>query len=513
MLMGTAQVFTIAGGTAPYVASSSNTAVAVANVLNGNNLSIAGISAGGPAQVVVFDSTGKSVTVTVTVGVAGGSAALYTTAPVAVTISTVGMRSYSLGGGVGPYSAVSSNDSVASVSVAGSALTINGLAAGTATVMVRDAGNATVSIAVTVGAAHAMFTTAPAALTLAIGAAPIYTISAGAPPYVTSSSNTNVATAMVNGTNLTINAVAAGSANIIVLDSTGALATIAVSVGAGSHVAIFSTAPGALTIATGAMPSYAIGGGTAPYTATSSNTSVVTASVSGTTLNLAGLAAGTANVVVRDAVGDIAGPFAATTTTSVTVTPVATTPLGVLPNGSTANVGDILNFRISGGSPVYAVTVNNPSIATVTQTGNSFTAKLLNVGATTVAIVDQLGQTTTLNLSVTNPSSLMRLSPSALQVGEDNAAPIALSIYGGTAPYTAYTSDLQLSSVAVSGTQYTVSTGVSGTRCVNVFDPLGAYLYYGTYDITLTVVDSLGASATSTFTIKDNGKGLSASGC
>jgi hypothetical protein len=58
-----------------------------------------------------------------------------------------------------------------------------------------------------------------------------------------------------------------------------------------------------------------------------------------------------------------------------------------------------------------------------------------------------------------------------------------------------------------------VSTGVSGTRCVNVFDPLGAYLYYGTYDITLTVVDSLGASATSTFTIKDNGKGLSASGC
>ena len=88
-------------------------------------------------------------------------------------------------------------------------------------------------------------------------------------------------------------------------------------------------------------------------------------------------------------------------------------------------------------------------------------------------------------------------------VGENSTAPIALNIYGGIAPYTAYTSDLVLSSVSITGTTaaptLTVGLGTGGNRCIV---PVTAF---GTYDVTVTVVDNLGASATSIITIKDNG--------
>jgi len=91
----------------------------------------------------------------------------------------------------------------------------------------------------------------------------------------------------------------------------------------------------------------------------------------------------------------------------------------------------------------------------------------------------------------------LALSPSALTIGETYASPIALNIQHGTGPYKAFTSDLVLSSVSVTGSTLTVGLGTQGNRCIT---PSAAY---GTYDITITVVDALGASAVSTLTIKD----------
>ena len=56
----------------------------------------------------------------------------------------------------------------------------------------------------------------------------------------------------------------------------------------------------------------------------------------------------------------------------------AQTPVDVLPGDSTGAVGDTLSFNISGGTSPFTILNNNPSIATVTQNGGSFTAKLLN---------------------------------------------------------------------------------------------------------------------------------------
>jgi hypothetical protein len=423
---------------------------------------------------------------------------------------------------------------VASASLVGSTLTVNGLTGGSATITVRDSLNATVTINVTVGSGAALFTSAPSAVTLAIGATPSYTIGGGAPitgvgtlPYVTSSSNAAVVTSAVtlvgSTPTLTLTGVASGSAVVNVLDSTGSIVSINVTVGSGGGggSALFTTAPSPLTIGTGAASTYMVSGGTGPYSANSSNPAVATSSVSGGTLTINSVANGLANIVVTDSLG-------ARVTIEITVTATATTPLLVTPSAASANVGDILNFSVSGASPPYNISVNNVSVACVSgtasscssggttsvgATGESFYATMLNVGATTVAITDFLGQTSTLNLTVNATATTLRLSPSALMVGEDEVRTIVLNVYGGTAPYTAYTSDLVLSNASVTGNVFSTGLGSRGSRCINPVDSSGVYIVNGTFDVTLTVVDSLGASATSTLTIKDNGKGLSANGC
>jgi hypothetical protein len=221
-------------------------------------------------------------------------------------------------------------------------------------------------------------------------------------------------------------------------------------------------------------------------------------------LKINGIAAGAASVVVTDAVG-------ATKTITVSVSATTSSPLVVTPSTTTASLGDVLSFGISGGSQTYTVAVNNTNIATATlnsatASGGTFLMTLLKVGGSTVAVTDSLGQTVTLNLTVNAAASTLRLSPSALTVGEDFPGSIELSIYGGPsgADYKAYTSDLVLSSVPVtvvagSPAKLMVGLGTQGNRCIA--RPTVAPF---SYDVTVTVVDILGASATSVITIQDN---------
>ena len=84
---------------------------------------------------------------------------------------------------------------------------------------------------------------------------------------------------------------------------------------------------------------------------------------------------------------------------------------------------------------------------------------------------------------------------------------MTLTVFGGTPPYRAITSDFTLSNVAVSGNEFTIGLGTRGNRCINPVDAAGVYIPRGAFDVLLTVVDSGGAFATSTMTIRDNGTG------
>jgi hypothetical protein len=494
-------IYSMGGGSQVYSVSSSDINIATVGQM-GREFVITG-RAGGKAVIVAKDTLGKEVKIDVVVGTADS---LFSTAASSINIAVGAANSYKVGGGTTVYNVGSSNLSIATAVINGNDLIITGVAAGKATIIVRDTTSGSLSIDVTVGTGDVipLFTTAGSDIVVAPNAIPSYKISGGRAPYSVSSSNTNVATANVSGNTLNIVGVIAGSAKILVKDALGITITINIVVGTGAPVSLFTTAPATLTLGIADIASYTISGGTAPYTVTSNNPNVVTVSLLGETFNITGVKAGAAQVSVKDSIGGVVQ-------VAVTISATASITLEVLPGDVTGSVGDTLNFKLSGGSPSFTVTNNNPSIATVTPTtlgdGGIFTAKLLNVGSTDVSVVDAQGQVKKIKITATAASSLLRLSPSSFTVGEDYSNVIALSIFGGTGPYIALTSDLVISSATISGSTLNVGLGSQSSRCIRPIDASGTFQIGGTYLVTLTVIDNFGASATSTMTIKDNSKG------
>lgn len=494
-------IYSMGGGSQVYSVSSSDINVATVGQM-GRQFVITGRS-GGKATVVAKDTLGKEVKIDVVVGT---SDSLFSTAASSINIAVGAANSYKIGGGSTVYNVGSSNTSIATAVINGNDLIISGISLGKATIVVRDTTNGSLNIEVTVGTGDivSLFTTAASDIVVAPNATPTYKISGGRAPYTVSSSNVSVATASVSGNTLNITGVIAGSAKILVKDDLGTTVTINIVVGTGTQVALFTTAPSSLALGVGDAASYTISGGSAPYSVASSNPSVAAVSLVGTTFNITGSKAGVAQISIRDSLG-------ASVQVSATITATSSATLEVLPGSVSGSVGDTLSFKISGGAPTFTVTNNNPSIATVTPTslgdGGVFTAKLLNVGNTTVSVVDAQGQVKTITITATGASSILRLSPASFTVGEDYNSIIALSIFGGTGPYTALTSDLVMSSATISGTTLNVGLGSQTSRCIRIVDTGGVVQNGGTYSVTLTVIDSLGASATSTMTIKDNSKG------
>ena len=497
--VGTSPVYSVGGGTGPYTASSSNTSVATTSFL-GNALTINGTAAG-TANVVVRDSAGASTSVEVKVQL---STPLFTTAA-GVTVSVGSAPGYAVGGGIGPYTATSSNSSVAAVSLVGSTLTITGIAAGSTNIVVRDSSGATTTAAVTVQPVSniALFTTAAGGVTVTLGATsiPSYTVGGGAGPYTATSSNTSVAAVLLSGNLLTVTGVAPGSVNILVRDSVGATITVPVTVQPAGNLPLFTTVPASgVTVAVGPTSSqtYNVGGGSGSgYLATSTNTGVVTVELANiapgaAVLKLTGVAVGSANVVVRDSLGGLV---------NVSVT-VGTIPLAVTPNNATAIVQDVLKATVTGGTPPYKPqpSVGNTIVASasiIDPVTNEFTITLLQSGITTVTVFDNNNQSVafTVTSSAPTPGTRVRLSPSAVTVSESDTKAIEFTVFGA-APgvVNVFSSDVTKLTASITGNLVTVNTVSGGNRCVSADLP-----------VTITVIDSIRANATATITIKDNG--------
>lgn len=503
--------FSIGGGIGPYQVSSSNKNVATVSLV-GNTVSVKGV-AKGFAQIMVFDSTGFSVNTTVVVDPTGTATALYVAAANAVAMVPGAKASYVVGGGTPAYVATSSNVNVATAEISNGNLVVTAVSSGNAQVLVFDVTGVSVSIAFTVGTgggnSSALYTTAGTGVVMAKASSGTYVIGGGKPPYKASSSNSGVVTvpATISGTELTISSIAVGSAQVSVFDATGASVSFSVTVSSGDGgTSLFTTAGNNLTLSVGSPGNYLVGGGVAPYSSTSSNASVATATVTGgTALKISPVSAGNTQVTVYDSSGN-------SVTVTVAVVATATGVIVVQPDGASGNVGDALKFLVSGGTPPYAITVNNTSIAsvapaTLASSGESFTATLLNVGSTIVTINDAAGQVKAITLNVSQINTILRLSPNAILVGEDSTNVINLNIFGGAGPYRAFTSDQTLSSVSVNGSVLSIGLGTNANRCINPVDSSGVRVPNGTFDVTITVLDNLGASATSILTIKDNGRG------
>jgi hypothetical protein len=490
--LASAPSYAVGGGTGPYTATSSNTSVATVS-LTGSDLTISGVASGN-ATLVLRDSNGAVVNVAVTVVPATGTLALFTTAPNNITVAIGAASSYSVGGGTGPYTATSSNTSVATVSLTGSDLTISGLTTGTANIVIRDSKGAVVTVAVTVPAAGtlALFTTAPPAITVAIGAVPRYSVGGGTGPYTATSSNSSVSTVSLTGSDLTISGLTTGTANIVIRDSRGAVVNVAVTVPAAGTLALFTTAPSAVTIAIGAAPTYSVGGGTGPYTSTSNNARIATTTLQGNNLTITGVAVGSATISVRDSAG---------TVVNVNAT-IGAAPLGITPNSATGIINDRLVATITGGTAPFTVSVGNRLVASASVSGNQLEITLIQVGQTVVTVLDANNQSIPYNLTVNAATPGIRLSPTPLTVSELDNAPISLTVFGAAndaAGANVFSSDISKLIASISGTTVTLATPAGGNRCIPGTAPTGPDL-----NVTITVVDSTRASGSATVTIKNS---------
>ena len=496
---GTSAVYTIGGGSQIYAVTTSDKRIATVGQTISSEFIITG-QAGGKAVVTIKDTNGKEIKIDVVVGTVD---ALYSTAASDVTVEVGGANSYKVGGGTTSYSVGSSNVGVARASIIGNDLVITGVSTGKATLIVRDSTTGSLTINVTVGGGTPLplFTSSLSDIVIAPSTSSTFTIGGGRAPYSASSSNTSVATASVASSTLTISGVAVGNAKVNVQDAAGTIVVINITVGSGTVIPLFTTAPGSVTLVSGSSATYAVGGGTAPYSVNSSNLSVATVTANGSSYTVTGKIAGTAELVIRDSLG-------ASTPVNLTVSSTGSIALNVLPGDSTGAVGDNLNFRISGGSGPFVVNNNNPSVAAIEQTGETFTAKLLNVGSTTVTVIDSQNVSKQVVVTANASNSLLRISPSSLEIGENNTSSFNMEVKGGTPPYRVFTGDLVMSSVSVSGSIITVGLGTQGSRCIHPVDDSGTYQRGSLYEVTLTVLDKLGSAATSKMQIRDNSKGI-----
>ncbi|MFZ6769106.1 beta strand repeat-containing protein [Undibacterium sp. Di26W] len=392
--------------------------------------------------------------------------ALFTTAPSALVIAPNETRTYNIGGGVPSYTATS-NSSAVTVTVSGTTLTIKGGAGGKATVAVKDGAGATVSIDVTIGSGVDLFTSAPSSgIVVGVGeGSATYTIGGGSLVYSATSNNTSIAVVTLNNNAFIVTGVSGGKTTVTIKDSVGALVEIPIVVG--SVDPLFTTAAGSINVGVGAAATYKVGGGNGPYSVGSSNNAVGTASISGTTLTITGASVGTTSVIVRDAsIG----------TVTINVTVGSTAPLFTsAPAALTVGIGTSSpTFTIGGGSQIYSASSGNTQIATVGINGNKFVISGVTPGSTIVTIKDSLGAPVNIAVTVGSGATFYTTAPTLLTLAVGGSNTYVLG--GGSAPFTATSSNTSVVTASVSGTNVVINGIIPGSANVILREAGGGIL-------------------------------------
>lgn len=522
VLPATAQVRTgatmqlaLAGGSGSYVVSSDNPGVATATA-SGVVVVVTGGQLPGDAVITIRDQSDTSKVVSLPVKVIANATPgvpAVTTSPQTLSLASTASADVLIGGGSGKFDVATSNSQIATATLTGKVLHVTaGSIPGTATITIRDQADptrlATVSVTVSNGAASGV-AASPRAVSIPFSASADVLLSGGSGKFDFAVANTGIATAALTGNTMRITAGStAGSTTVTVRDQADQSKTVVINVTvSGGAVGALVASPPNLAIQSGAAADVLLSGGSGKYDFATNNSAVATAALNGNKLTVtAGITTGNATVTVRDQT-DAARVVVIPVT--VTTGPAPVQPMTASPSAATGSVQETLQFLLQNGTAPYSVVVANPSIATVMLpvVANLINVELKQAGQTTLVVTDANGQT--LNIQVTAnqaQQASLRFAPSAFEIGEDSLQPVTLTVFGGTPPYRAVTSDLLLSSVQVNNNEYTVGLGSNGKRCITPVDILGNYIPSGSYPVTLTVVDSGGAFATSVMTIRDNGR-------
>lgn len=525
MPVGLEAVAKLSGGQPPYRVAGGIPAAITATIV-GDELRIKGNLAS-TLDISVMDAAGQIVKIAVEINTATTSIRL---APSAVVISESDTQPIQFGifGAVGATCVFTSDPSFMLATVPGCATRsnvtldtgtrgsrcVNGDTKVTLTVVDENKSVGTAVVTILDNGSCGKLTILPATAQVRVGASMQLAIEGGSGRYVVSSDNPAVATATATGVVMVVTAGnRTGSAIITLRDQsdTSKVATLPVTVVSDTTPGTppVTASPQSLNLSTGASADVLLSGGSGKYDFAVSNSAVATAVLNGSKLTVtAGTTAGSATVTVRDQADATRSVVIPVTVTSA---PPPVKPMTSLPASATGAVSETLRFLLQNGTAPYSVVVSNPSIASVQVpvVAHQVVATLLQAGETTLVVTDAKGQTLEIPVKVNQAQAAsLRFAPTAFEVGEDELQPITLTVFGGTPPYRALTSDLTLSSVQVNSSEFTVGLGTRGNRCINPVDNSGNYLPRGKFDVTLTVVDSGGAFATSVMSIRDNGSGM-----
>lgn len=397
---------------------------------------------------------------------------LLTNAPSNLTLPLGTERSYTLSGGLAPYTVASSSADVVSVLQASGTFKLSALKAGVAQVRLQDAQGQAITLTVTVtkDATPILTVQAPDSVVLRIGLAQSYQITGGQGAYGVASSDAGVlrATVEANGM-LNLVAVSSGNASVRVYDQSGNVTVLSAQVIPVAELAV--QAPTSVRVAAGVTQTYQILGGVPLYNATSSDTSVVRASVDfGNTLTLVG--AGPGNAVVR--IADSAGKVVQLSISGGTVLPLSV----VSPTSLQLVVGTAQAYKITGGYPPYQASVGNAAVLSASvQNSDTLQLNALKSGTTEVVLVDTQGNSVTRSVAISSNSSgnntaLFTTSPSAITLKASQTS-TTFQISGGSDPYTVVSSNTNVATASRNGSTFTVQGIAEGVAQVLVTDSVG----------------------------------------
>jgi hypothetical protein len=381
-----------AGAVDSYRAASSATAVVTVSA-TGSAVTLTGVAAGTATITVTATNAAGSATQSFTVTVSPGAptatgtlAAQTVTAGDSVTVDVLGAFS----GTVDSYTVTSGNGAVVDVALAGSVVTLTGVAAGAATVTVtaaNAAGSATQSFAVAVGLPPPpTLAAALAARTVQVTETRTVDVASGfagrIDSYTAVSGDTAILAVTVDGSRVALTGVEVGSTTVTItaINAAGRAArSFNVTVTALEAPRTANT-PLARTIAVGGELDIdvadAFTGIIATYTAASDNAGVATTSVDGSTVTLVGVAEGTATVTLAaaNAAGRAAVDLPVTVQAADELTVAVAAPSHCLgsegtlaPGGGRRGVGSMdVTYHVTGGAGPYTIT--SPDAPDVTRT-------------------------------------------------------------------------------------------------------------------------------------------------
>ncbi|MET4577800.1 hypothetical protein [Ottowia thiooxydans] len=374
-----AEVAQISQGVAPYHVLSSDASVGVEDIIPEDGvLRVAGLKPG-TSTVVVQDSSVRQTQISLTVTVKVNP--LATSVGTALTLRVGEPRTFAISGGVGPYTVISNDNSIAEVSGQNnSVITVTGKTKGTVPVLITDSTGATLTVTLTVAVDD--FKVNPASPTGQVGSEMTLAIVGGVAPYTAVSSTPSVVTVQVNGDAARVAFKSEGMSTLTFRDSSG----LSIPVTATSTLTVppLVISPSSGSAQAGTRLTFTVVSGAGPYTVVSSNPSVASASVSGSTVSVSLLTAGNSTITVMDS----RGQFAPITVTS---TPVPPPPaeFTATPSNQTVASEELtpVTYQITGGVGPFVALVNasDLAIASASVSGTTLSVRVGSSGTRCVA--------------------------------------------------------------------------------------------------------------------------------